>query len=370
MSLQEPDLLRLIVAAYEAATDATLWPQFLAQYVEATRAEVAFIQRHFLARHRSQLLATVGMKQRFTESYNQHYSHLNVWREHGRHLYAERAVLVDEQFYPRELLKRTEFYNDHLLPNGVTRCMTGVISRTEEEVLVLTAMRPEGAAAFDTSDSKAIQQLLAHLARACMLQNRLQLLESGEAVLNGLNLGVLLVGADGRVVFFNRAAGEILRADDGLLLRRGQLTASGREPDDTLQKLVRHAIVPDESCDCPAGVLVPRRSGRRPFHVTASPLRRAPRHLVGTPQPAGVVLITDPERHRPVAAQSLKQAYGLTSKEAALAITLGEGQSLEKAAEHLHMRYETARTHLRRILSKTETSRQTELVLLLERMSQ
>jgi DNA-binding CsgD family transcriptional regulator len=33
------------------------------------------------------------------------------------------------------------------------------------------------------------------------------------------------------------------------------------------------------------------------------------------------------------------------------------------------MQYETARTHLRRILSKTGTSRQAELMVLLERMS-
>jgi DNA-binding CsgD family transcriptional regulator len=49
---------------------------------------------------------------------------------------------------------------------------------------------------------------------------------------------------------------------------------------------------------------------------------------------------------------------------------LGQGQTLDEAAEQLQMRYETARTHLRRILSKTETSRQTELALLLERLSQ
>jgi DNA-binding CsgD family transcriptional regulator len=104
--------------------------------------------------------------------------------------------------------------------------------------------------------------------------------------------------------------------------------------------------------------------------VTASPLRRTPRPLVGTTSPAAVVLITDPERQRPVAADSLRHTYGLTPREAVLAIALGQGQTLDEAAEQLQMRYETARTHLRRILSKTETSRQTELALLLERLSQ
>ncbi len=231
---------------------------------------------------------------------------MNVWREHGAHLYVDGAVLLDEAFYPRDLLKRTEFYNDHLLPNGVTRCLTGVISCRDGAAVVLTAMRGEGKPPFDEADSYVIRQLLAHLGRAYRLHERLHVLESGETVLNGLNLGIILLSGDGRVVFTNRAADEMVRANDGLLLRGGQLTASNREPDAGLRRLVRYATAPVDVGDCPPGVLVTRPSGRPPFHVTASPLRRTPRPLVGTTSPAAVVLITDPERQRPVAADSLR----------------------------------------------------------------
>jgi DNA-binding CsgD family transcriptional regulator/PAS domain-containing protein len=370
MPLQEPELLRLITTAYEAAADPAVWSQFLALWVETTGADIAFLQRHRLTEHRSELISTFGMKQRFTDSYNQHYSRVNVWREHGSHLYVEGAVLVDEQFYPRELLKRSEFYNDCLLPNGATRCMTGVISRRQNDVLVLTAMRDEHRQPFDTRDVNAIEQLVRHLGRAFVLQERLQVLEAGEEVLNTLGLGILLLTADGCVVFSNRAADEILRSDDGLQVRRGQLAATQRERDEELQRLVRYATGRDGSNGCPPGVLVIRSSGRPPFHVTASPLRRTPNPFVRTTSPVAVVLITDPAKQKPVAADLLKQAYGLTPREASLAIALTTGQSLDEAAEQLQMRYETARTHLRRILSKTETSRQTELVLLLERMAQ
>jgi DNA-binding CsgD family transcriptional regulator/PAS domain-containing protein len=347
-----------------------VWPQFLARWVEATGADLSFLQSHRLAEHRSELLATFGMQPRLSDSYNRYYSRVNVWREHGRHLYVEGAVLLDEQLYPRDLLKRSEFYNDCLLPNGATRCMTAVISRQQDDALVLTAMRGEGRQPFDTRDSKAIQVLVTHLRRAFMLQKRLQVLEAGEAVLNTLGLGIMLLGSDGNVVFSNHAAEEILRSDDGLKVRRGQLIASHRERDDELQRLVRYATGRDGSNGCPPGVLVTRLSGRPPFHVTASPLRQTPAAFIHTTAPIAVVLITDPGKQRPVAAALLMQTYGLTAREASLAIALAGGHSLDEAAEHLQMRYETARTHLRRILSKTETSRQAELVLLLERMSQ
>jgi DNA-binding CsgD family transcriptional regulator len=81
------------------------------------------------------------------------------------------------------------------------------------------------------------------------------------------------------------------------------------------------------------------------------------------------VLITDPERRRPLDVELLQQGFGLTPREAALARALVDGDTVAAAADRLEMRYETARTHLRRILSKTQTSRQSELVLLLERLA-
>jgi DNA-binding CsgD family transcriptional regulator/PAS domain-containing protein len=369
MPLQEPELLRLIATAYEAAADPEVWSQFLAHWVDVTGADLAFLQRHHLTEHRSEILATFGMQPRLSASYNQYYSRVNVWREHGRHLYVEGAVLVDEQFYPRDLLKRSEFYNDCLLPNGATRCMTGVVSRRSNEAIVLTVMRGEQRQPFDTGDSKAIQRLVAHLARALTLQERLQVLEAGEAALDTLSLGIVMLAADGHVVFSNRAAEDILRSNDGLVVRRCQLVASHHERDEELQNLVRYATGRDVS-NSPPGVLVTRPSGLPPFHLTASPLRRTPSPFVHAASPVAVVLITDPGKHRPVAAESLKQTYGLTTREASLATALASGQSLDEAAVQLQMRYETARTHLRRILSKTDTSRQTELVLLIERTSQ
>jgi DNA-binding CsgD family transcriptional regulator len=82
-----------------------------------------------------------------------------------------------------------------------------------------------------------------------------------------------------------------------------------------------------------------------------------------------IVVINDPERQPPVGPETLKRAYGLTSREAALALALGGGHTLQQVAEQMEMRYETARTHLRRILGKTGASRQAELIALLEQMS-
>jgi DNA-binding CsgD family transcriptional regulator len=81
--------------------------------------------------------------------------------------------------------------------------------------------------------------------------------------------------------------------------------------------------------------------------------------------PAVVALIIDPEEQRATAPGLLEVLYGLTKKEAIVAAKLAEGKPIERLAEELGMRYETARTHLRRIFDKTGTTRQAALVTLL-----
>jgi DNA-binding CsgD family transcriptional regulator/PAS domain-containing protein len=365
-----PDLLRLSLVAHEAAVEPSVWPTFLAGYARLIDADVTVIQRHYLSQHRSELLATFGMTDRFTASYNNHYSGLNVWREHGRHLYTTGRINFDPEMYPRPLLKRSEFYNDYLLPNGGTHCIAGVAARRGDEVLMLTALRQDRKDGWDEHDRATVAALLPHVARARETTERLSVLEGGEAALNTLGLGVLLLAADGSVVFCNRAAVQIVaNAGDGLALRNGRMAASDPDVDTALQRVIRNALSPGESIVSPPDVLVPRLSLERPYHVTASPLRRTLRPFTGMTTPVVVVLIVDPALRRPIASEALRRTYGLTPKEAALALALGEGHTLEQAAAQLTMRYETARTHLRRILSKTETHRQAELIKLLERLS-
>src|SRR5216684_5264466 len=116
MPSTEADLLALTLRVHDAAANPSAWPLFLEGYAHAVGCEVVVIQRHVFSQHRSRLLATFGMTQGFTDSYNDHYSRLNVWREAGRHVYVAGRVFVDQEISPRSVLKRSEFFNDYLLP--------------------------------------------------------------------------------------------------------------------------------------------------------------------------------------------------------------------------------------------------------------
>jgi len=363
----ETELLRLALLAYEAASEPEVWPDFLKRYTEAVSGDSSFLQIHDLAGHTSVILGAFGISSPLKKSYNEHYSKLNLWREHGKALYRAGRVNLDQEQCPRSVLERSEYYNDCLKRFGIDYSMGAIIAREGDYAPTLTSLRRTGQQPFGESEREIARFLVPHLSRAWSVQRRLHLLAAGESVLDTLPLGVVFLAPDGTAVYCNRAAEENFRSNDGLLLRNGRLCAADRVADARLGRAVKEAASPCASLG-QAAVSIPRRSLRRDYQVVAAPLRRRFRQFTGTREPVAVALITDPEKQAPASTDLLTQTYKLTPKEAMLAAKLFEGKSLERAAADLAITYETARTHLRRIFSKTGTSRQAELLLLIARL--
>jgi DNA-binding CsgD family transcriptional regulator len=76
-------------------------------------------------------------------------------------------------------------------------------------------------------------------------------------------------------------------------------------------------------------------------------------------------LISDPSSLPRRRTSLMQQLYGLTPAESRLADLLLEGIEVREAAEHLHITIGTARFHLKRVLAKTGSHRQTELLRLM-----
>lgn len=74
--------------------------------------------------------------------------------------------------------------------------------------------------------------------------------------------------------------------------------------------------------------------------------------------------ISDPESQVEAPAKWLRQLYRLTAAESAVALHLANGSSLTETAECLGVTRNTVRTHLQRVLQKTDTRRQGELIKL------
>lgn len=177
-------------------------------------------------------------------------------------------------------------------------------------------------------------------------------------VLDRLTVGVLLVNRDLRVIEANAAAREILDEEDGLFVQRGVLRAA--HPPETHALASALTLRGDDVSEANRILAVTRRSGARPLQVVVFPLPGNSARGVDA-----ALFLSDPARRSEANAEFLRIVYGLTRAETRLARLLATGERLDQAARQLGITVKTARTHLRRILSKTETERQADLIRLL-----
>ena len=190
--------------------------------------------------------------------------------------------------------------------------------------------------------------------------------EDAAEILNRLLQGVLLVDADSRVRFANRAAESVLRAGRGLLLGRDGLRAE--TPSET--RLLRWFIAERAKLSRESGGAASRlrltREHSQPLAVLVVS-HRPQFGWIDFARPRAILFVTDPETAVAVRCDTLREDFGLTLAEAAVAVEIVEGDGLQAAAARLRISLATARTHLAHVFDKTDTRRQAELVSLLLR---
>ena len=85
--------------------------------------------------------------------------------------------------------------------------------------------------------------------------------------------------------------------------------------------------------------------------------------------PAGqAVCVIRPDNQRSLDSPSVSEAFLLTPGEARVAALVGAGASPAEAATQLSIAYETVRTVLQKVYTKTGVRRQGELVALISRL--
>ena len=173
------------------------------------------------------------------------------------------------------------------------------------------------------------------------------------AILDYLALGVILLDGRGYLSYANRSGAEILGVAPGL-----SDPSIDRDPrTDALYRTVPREAAGKSRYRHPVD--------GRPLQILSTPLAWPNPHGDPARRFALALFIGDPTRNTGDPIDSLADLYGLTPSEAKLAWLLVGGRSRSEAAEQLGITGETARTVLKRVLGKTETRSQTDLVRLL-----
>ena len=189
---------------------------------------------------------------------------------------------------------------------------------------------------------------------------QLQILsDSMSDILNRLPQGVILVTGDCRVVQMNHAAKKILQEKDGLQIgKQSRLVAHNADDSRALRQRVDEATRPDDNPEGSAMTLLRPGSGAT---LTVMVTPTDPGMSSPEEEPLVSVFVVQPETP-PLDVGVLAKLYSMTPAEAKLASHLAVGRSLDQSSQAWGVSLSTVRTHLKRIFTKTETSRQGDLV--------
>lgn len=186
-------------------------------------------------------------------------------------------------------------------------------------------------------------------------------------VLNQIALGIVLIGADRKVVLVNRTGQEIINEADGLVISTdGYLRGSTPQQTQAIRELVERSLEARQTSDGwekagEGAIAVPRSSGRRSLALLITPLRSA---ATGGDRAMACVFLSDPERRPRLPADLVARLYGLTPAETRLALALAEGRRLDEIAAAFGVTRNTVTYTLRNLFRKTQTDRQTDLISL------
>src|SRR5262249_15129689 len=127
-------------------------------------------------------------------------------------------------------LVKTGFYGEILRPQQILHAGISQLARDAERVLGVSVFRSRRIGPVDSEGLRLLALVAPHFKRAAQIAWRVGTLAAvaaaKTAALDGLDHGVILVDADARVLFANRAAEAIIGLRDGLTVARNGLMAA------------------------------------------------------------------------------------------------------------------------------------------------
>jgi DNA-binding CsgD family transcriptional regulator/PAS domain-containing protein len=356
----------LIGRLYDAAIDARLWIGLAASLASVLDSNSTVVKLHGADSSVELLENTENLVVPERErDWAEHWHRNDLWVERTVAHGPSRIVTGEDLITPDEM-RNSAFYQEWLHHLDIHHVIGGVFPTGDDRIAVLGIHRPVDGEIYSQADRDKVAVLLPHLQRALHLSRRLATASLAQTAaldaLDYVDAGILVVDAARRIIHANALAESVLRANAEITVLNGRLTIAQPTLHARLAALIHQTL---EAGGPPMPVLAIPRPDRLPLMLTATLLRPIWSRRDGQ-RPLTLIFIRDPEQTAADTDQ-LRHLFGLTRSEAAIAAELGRGRSLERIAEAHGIGISTVRSHLKRILAKSGTSRQAEFVALIAR---
>jgi len=280
--------------------------------------------------------------------------------------FVERAGLCEFAFCQDHVsdayVERSEFYQDYQIPSGFRYLMGVRLARPGSSDILLGMLRANGRTPYSDEDRANATGMAGHLQRTINLWQDTRALHRdaafGTELMEQLGLAVFALGRDQRVLFANAQAEALLRASTCLRLEHGRLSATFAADNDGLQAALARVAKSRK------GESFAVRPALGAAHEIFLGISLLPANAVQAAFGDAALMVTARRRGAasPVTATQLRQAFGLSAAEAAVAEALIAGKTPDEYAAGAGVALSTVRSQLRAVFEKTATRSQAEAV--------
>jgi DNA-binding CsgD family transcriptional regulator len=368
--LPERAVNAFVLDLYDAVLEPARWHGIAPKFAALLGGDTAGLQTQNLASGYVNLLsASAVFGPAAQDAYREHYAKKEVLISRAMRRRLGGAVASHELISDAEW-EETEIYRDFLSHYGIFRTVGAVFDTGANEIGIIAAHRARHSAPFDDAAKQKVDTIVGHARRAFQMHRRLHAAtidrRGASEILERSGMNIILVDRAARILFATSAAERFLQASQDITAIAGRLIAASVGSNQRLMQAIQGAVNVAAGAVQPAEALVavPRPAGR-PLAVMVVPF--VPREQdLALSEPGALLMVRDPEVSTPTTG-ALRELFGLTPTEAAIAAALVDGKSLQEIAAASGTTFHTVRSHMKAITQKTGTRRQSDLIALILR---
>ena len=356
-----------IGAIYDCALDPHQWPDTCREIADLCESTAGGICVHDMRHVQNDQLFVFGYQPEFLEKLGSHYSQSPMAAADVVSKIGDVSALSMMRL---ELLG-SRFAREVLEPFGLLDIIWFPALRTGGRMASMHASRSEKAPHYQQFEIGLLKLLSPHVCRALAISDALDIRalrsEMLEKTLDALVTGVFLTSRDGRVVYMNAAAERQVKNGNSIRIVNNRISPTDPATRAALSKAIDKASRDDIDLDTSEHSLaIPDIDGAG-YVATLLPVDRGQRSGIIAPFAASVAVFTkDPTEVPLMPGEAFARLYRLTGGELRVLLALTQGLGAKEAADMLGISEPTARTHLQHIFSKTDTTRQADLLRLLQ----
>jgi DNA-binding CsgD family transcriptional regulator/PAS domain-containing protein len=263
------------------------------------------------------------------------------------------------------------YYREWAKPQGIVDVIDTILMRQPHRFASCALGRHESFGLIGEREIMLARLIAPHLRRAVTISDLIDMKtverDALGATFDALAVGVVLVAEDSLVIHANRAAERLFARAGPVRCVDGRIGGGSAEDTERLRRTIGAAVRGDAEIGT-AGLGMALGGGGDIATVHVLPLARGDLRVRLMPGAAAALFVASGAPSAAGRLTAVAEAYGLTPAETRLLERLAAGETIDEAAESLDIARTTAKTHLARVLSKTGSRRQTDLLGLVHRL--